>query len=59
VKEALLQAIAAQEIPIIYEKKFQSIKESEKGVTLYFSNGAIIEASLVIRIDGMNSVVRT
>jgi 2-polyprenyl-6-methoxyphenol hydroxylase-like FAD-dependent oxidoreductase len=57
VKQELLQAIRDKEIPILYEKKLQNIKENEQGVALTFADGAVVEANLVIGTDGIHSVV--
>ena len=54
----LLKEVERQGIKDCYEKKFVKLEEEEDGVKLWFGDGRMVGANLVIGADGLRSGVR-
>lgn len=58
-REALLKEVERQGIEVRYEKRFVRLEEGKDGVKMWFGDGGMVEASLVVGADGIRSSVRS
>lgn len=59
VRDALLKEAEIHKIRINYEKKFEKLVETQVKTSVYFEDGEVVDARIVIGADGLRSGVRS
>ncbi|KAH8168443.1 FAD binding domain-containing protein [Sarocladium implicatum] len=55
---AKLRRLLSTDIPIQWGRKYESVEIKEDGVVVHFANGYSVEGSMLLGVDGKNSMVK-